>query len=38
MGDKKKNKKEKLKVKPQSNNDQLGENASESFKKNYDNK
>ena len=39
MGDKKnKNKKDKIKARPKSNNDQLGENANESFDQNYDNK
>lgn len=35
---KKKNKKNKMQIKPQVNNDQLGENASETFDDEYDNK
>ncbi len=37
MGDKKK-KKNKMKIKPKTNDDQLGENANENFEDEYDNK
>lgn len=38
MGNNKKNEKGKFKVAPRVNNDKLGENASEEFAKDYDNK
>jgi hypothetical protein len=38
MGSKKNKKKSKVKIKSRANNDQLGENASETFEDEYDNK